>query len=224
MKNMYWGKVMNKLNFKGAIFDLDGTLLDSMHVWRDVDTKFFKKRNMEMPDDYGEALKNMHFPTAAVYTKERFNLPDTVESIMEEWTQSCFEAYEKHIKLKDGAKEYLELLKENNVKIAYATSNSEKLCKAVLSSNCVWEYFSAKAYSEETGKQKTEPDVYLLAAERLGIFPRDCIVFEDIIGGVQGAKKGGFRVCGVYDSTSEKDREQIETTADYYIESFMELL
>lgn len=211
-------------DFKGAIFDLDGTLLDSMHVWRDVDNEFFKKRNMEIPDDYGEALKNMHFPTAAVYTKERFNLPDTVESIMAEWTKACFDAYQNDIKLKDGAFEYLEFLRKSGVKIAYATSNSEKLCKAVLTANDAWDFFEAMAYSEETGKQKTEPDVYLLASERLGLKPSDCVVFEDILGGARGAKKGGFTVCGVYDSTSEKDADGIKNTADYYIKSFRELL
>lgn len=212
------------MNFKGAIFDLDGTLLDSMSVWHEVDAEFFRRRSIEMPADYGEALKTMHFSTAAVYTKERFCLPESTDEIMAEWTELCFEAYEKHISLKDGALEYLKKLKENGVKIAYATSNSEKLCRAALTANNAWDFFSARAYSEETGKSKSEPDVYLLAAERLGLSPEECTVFEDILDGVRGAKKGGFKVCGVFDETSEKDKNEIKKTADYYIESFRKLL
>lgn len=212
------------MNFKGAIFDLDGTLLDSMRVWKSVDEQFFERRGIAMPTDYGESVKNMHFPTAAAYTKDRFSLPDSEESIMNEWHSLCLEAYENHIKLKDGAAEYLLSLREKGIKIAYATSNSETLCEAVLRANGVWNMFNAKAYSEETGKNKTEPDVYLLAAERLGLTPSECAVFEDIAVGAESAKRGGFAVCGVYDKTSEKDAEKIKSVADMYIESFRELL
>lgn len=215
---------MKSTEFKGAVFDLDGTLLDSMSVWHSIDGEFFKRRSIAMPADYCEAIKTMHFPTAAAYTKERFSLPESVKEIMDEWRSLCFGAYRNDIKLKSGVFEYLRQLRESGVKIAYATSNSEELSKAALSANGVWELFSAKAYSEETGKNKTEPDVYLLAAERLGLKPSECAVFEDILVGVKSAKKGGFTVYGVYDETSEKDTAEIKRYADRYIKSFEELL
>lgn len=216
-------KIKNK-EIKGAIFDLDGTLLDSLGVWYDVDVKFFKNHKIEMPKDYQDAVKNMHFPTAAFYTKERFSLPDSVESIIDEWRELCFEAYENSIRLKDGAYEFIKYLRENNIKIAYATANEENLCKAVLTANGVWDCFSVKSYVSETEKSKAEPDVYLLAANRLGVSPKDCIVFEDILQGVKGAKKGNFTVCGVYDIFSDKDSEEIKRNADFYIKSFKELI
>lgn len=215
---------MDIKQFKGAIFDLDGTLLDSMHVWHNVDKAFFEKRSLPLTADYIEAIKNMHFPTAAVYTKERYNLPESTDEIMKEWCDLCFEAYENDILLKDGAFEFLKNLYDNGIKIAYATANEENLCYAVLTKNGVWELFSAHSYVGETKVDKSEPDVYLLAAERLGLKPEECIVFEDILQGVLGAKKGGFSVCGVYDSSSEKQRDEIIENADYYINSFAELL
>ncbi|MCH5191223.1 MAG: HAD family phosphatase [Oscillospiraceae bacterium] len=215
---------INKRQIKGAIFDLDGTLLDSMAVWHDVDVQFFSRRNIEMPADYQEKIKNMHFPSAAEYTKARFSLPDSIQSIIDEWRSLCFEAYQNHIRLKDGANEFLHTLHENGVKIAYATASEEQLCSAVLTSNNVIELFSAKAYVEEAGKSKAHPDVYLLASERLGLKPSECMVFEDILQGVRGAKKGGFPVCGVYDSCSKSEAEEIKRVSDLYITSFWELL
>lgn len=215
---------INNKEIKGAIFDLDGTLLDSMAVWHDVDVQFFCRRNIEMPADYPDEIKNMHFPSAAEYTKARFSLPDSIQSIIDEWRSLCFDAYQNRIRLKDGAFEFLNILHKNGVKIAYATASEEQLCKTVLTSNRVIELFSAKAYVEEAGKSKAYPDVYRLACERMSLKPFECIVFEDILQGVQGAKKGGFTVCGVYDRCSESETEKIKRVSDLYITSFKELL
>lgn len=215
---------MNIKQFKGAIFDLDGTLFDSMGIWKDVDEAFFTKRNMTMPDDYQESIKDMHFKPMAEYTKERFNLPDDIHDIMDEWCSLCFEEYEKHVPLKSGVKKYLEHLKANGIKIAFATANTQELSEVCLKSNKIFDLFDAYAYLFETEKNKNEPDIFLLACERLGLAPQECIVFEDILPAIKAAKKGGFAVCGVYDSFSAKDTDEIIENADYYIKSFAELL
>ena len=221
---MYSVNKMDIRNFKGAIFDLDGTLFDSMGIWRDVDLAFFERRNMVMPDDYQECIKDMHFKTMAIYTKERFNLPDDINDIMDEWCGLCFDEYENKIGLKDGVAEYLRKLKDYGIKLAFATANTTELSEVCLKSNKIFELFDTGAYLHETQSDKCEPDVYLLACERLGLSPADCIVFEDILPGVEGAKKGGFTVCGVYDEFSEKDKDEICKIADYYIKSFKEFL
>ena len=215
---------MDIRKYKGVIFDLDGTLLDSMDVWNRVDIEFFENRNMQMPTDYQDNVKTMHFPTAAKYTKERFNLSDSIEEIMAEWTTLCLDAYKNEIKLKNGAFEFLHFLDENNIKISYATANSEILCEKCLKSNGVWDLFCARAYSEEVNKSKSEPDIYLLASERMNLKPQDCNVFEDLYEGIIGAKKGGFSTCGVSDKTNLISRNQIRKEADFYIDSFTELL
>lgn len=221
---MYSVNKMDIKNFKGAIFDLDGTLFDSMGIWKDVDTAFFNSRGIEMPDDYQECIKDMHFKTMAIYTKERFNLPDDINDIMDEWCELCFDEYENKIELKNGAYDYLIYLKSNGTKLAFATANTTELSEVCLKSNGIHEFFDTCAYLHETTSDKSDPDVYLLACERLKLKPEDCIVFEDILPGVQGAKKGGLTVCGVYDKFSEKDECEIRKNADYYIKSFQELL
>ena len=221
---MYLVNKMDIKNFKGAIFDLDGTLFDSMGIWKDVDLAFFERRNIVMPDDYQECIKDMHFKTMAIYTKERFNLPDDINDIMDEWCGLCFDEYENKISLKDGVSEYHHKLKDCGIKLAFATANTTELSEVCLKSNKIFDVFDTGAYLHETQSDKCEPDVYLLACERLGLSPADCIVFEDILPGVEGAKKGGFTVCGVYDEFSEKDKDEICKIADYYIKSFKEFL
>jgi len=215
---------MNINKFKGVIFDLDGTLFDSMGIWKEVDIAFFRNHGMKMPSDYQDKIKDMHFRTMAIYTKERFHMRSSIESIMDEWCELCYDKYANDVPLKKGVKEFLDLLKENNIKIAFATANTTELSEVCLKNNGIFEYFDTGAYLHETLTDKSDPDVYFLACERLGLSPEECIVFEDLLAGIKGAVKGGFTVCGVYDKHSRRDTENIKRIADYYIKSFEELL
>ena len=215
---------MNITNFKGAIFDLDGTLLDSMHIWHDVDVEFFKRRNLPLDNGYVDVIKNMHLPAAAVYTKEKYNLPETAEQIVDEWLKLCAEAYLSNVNLKSGVYDYLKKLYDNGVKMAFATASEKVVCENTLKNHGIFNFFTSFAYVSEINIGKTEPDIYLLASERIGVPPEECIVFEDIIEGIRSAKKANFITCGVFDKSSAKDKEKIREMADYYIKSFEELL
>jgi HAD superfamily hydrolase (TIGR01509 family) len=128
------------------------------------------------------------------------------------------------VPLKKGVKEFLAYLKENGIKIAFATANTTELSEVCLKNNGIFDCFDTGAYLHETLTDKSDPDVYLLASERLGLSPSECIVFEDLLAGINGAVKGGFTVCGVFDKHSQKDTRYIKQIADYYINSFEELL
>ena len=164
---------------KGAIFDLDGTLLDSMGVWDQVDVDFLAKRGIEVPDDYMQKVAAMQFRQIAEYTIARFGLSDTPEALMEEWDHMARVMYATVVEAKPYAREYLESLKASGAKLAVATSLPPMLREPAMKHVGIFDYFDDVVSVDDAGDVgKTEPDVYLLAASRLGIKPSDCTVFE----------------------------------------------
>jgi HAD superfamily hydrolase (TIGR01509 family) len=205
---------------KGYIFDLDGTLLDSMSVWDQIDIDFLAKRNIAVPPGYADVVSSMTFHDAAAYTIKRFALPDSVESLISEWNDMAAYAYGHTVQLKPHAKEYLAALRERGAKLAIATTLSSELCAPVLRSNGIDHLFHAMCRTDEVGHGKTRPDVFLLAAKKLGVPPADCLVFEDILAAVKSAKSAGMSVCAVYDKSSENDWGEIQKIADYAVVDF----
>lgn len=210
--------------FRGAVFDLDGTLLDSMHIWVDIDYAFLRSRGLPEETAYFERIKQISIREAADYTIARYSLSDTPEELIAWWMEMAGRAYHDAVALKPGAHDYLMLLKEKGVRLSVATACAPELYIPALRRLGVYELFDAFASLHEVPHGKSEPDVYLLAAQRMGVPPEDCMVFDDIIDGIRGAKKGGMTVVGVYDDSSKEQRGEIESAADYYIESFTELL
>lgn len=210
-------------NIKAAIFDLDGTLINSMWVWEKIDMDFLLKRGLGVPFDLKDNIEHLSYFETAKYFKERFNLTDDIQSIMDEWNNMAFDEYANNIKLKSGAKEYLSYLKSLGIKIALATSNSVKLLEIVLKNNGIYEYFDVITTTNEVSRGKNFPDIYLLSAQKLGVFPEECIVFEDIFPAVIGAKSAGMKVVGVNDEYSKHQRENIVSAADYFIYKYDDL-
>jgi len=205
---------------KAYIFDLDGTLLDSMGVWLNIDIEFMKKRGLAVPADYFDKISSMGFAEIAAYTIKRFGLPDSVDGLLREWNGMAAYAYGHTLQMKPNAKEYLLSLKERGAKLAIATSAIPELCDLALRSHGIYDWFNVICNSSEVGCGKSRPDIFLLAAEKLGVDPRDCIVFEDILDAVKSAKSAGMIVCGVYDKASENDWDTIKSIADYAIIDF----
>ena len=215
---------MTEKQWKGAIFDLDGTLLDSMGVWDQVDIDFLKKRNLPMPDDYKQKIAAMGFPEAARYTIERFGFSETPEMLLQEWREMAREAYALHVDLKPGAKDYLEKLKSQGIPIAAATSGDRELFIPCLKHDDIYEYFDAIVTVSEVKRGKGFPDIYERAAELIGVAPAECMVFEDLTAGVKGALDGGFQAMGILDDSSKKEWESIRKMATCTIRDFRELL
>lgn len=209
---------------EGAVFDLDGTLLDSMGIWEQIDIRFLQKRHLKATKDYVQAVTPMGFQQAAEYTISRFGLKESAAAIIAEWNDMVQDAYAHEIALKPYAKEYLLYLKQSGIKLGVATALTPNLYEAALKNNGIFNLFSAFSHLAEVRRGKGYPDIYLSAAKKLNVEPQDCIVFEDIADGIRGAKAGGFRTCGVYDRYSEYESDKIRSLSDQYIMNFKELL
>lgn len=209
---------------KAAIFDMDGTILDSMGIWAKIDIDFLNARGLEVPDDYMEKVGPMSYQEMAEYTIQRFHLDEKPESLIQEWDDRAVAAYSGEVRLKDGAMEYLLSLKEKGVKLALATASGPPLFVPALKNNGVYHLFDAISHVGECARGKGFPDIYLLSAKRLGVAPEDCAVFEDILDGIQGAKAANMYAVGVYDVYAAQQSQAIQSLADQYIKSFRELL
>ncbi|GAB6168535.1 HAD family phosphatase [Clostridium carnis] len=211
-------------NITAAIFDLDGTLVDSMWVWEKIDIEYLSQKGYTVPKNINEEITHLSFLETAKYFKNRFNLEDSLEEIMDTWNRMAFDYYSNTIKLKTGAFEFLNKLKENNIKIALATSNSVPLLEATLKNNGIFDLFDAITTTDEANKPKNYPDIYLLSANKLSVKPENCVVFEDIVQAINGAKAAGMKVVAVYDKASESQKDEITLLADKYINSYSELM
>ena len=198
---------------QGYIFDLDGTLFDSMGVWEQIDKDFLKKRGIGVPGDYIQAISALTLPEAASYTIARFNLAETVPQLLHEWHTMAVDAYSHTVALKPYGKAFLLKLKQGGKKLAIATSAPPGLYLPALKNHDILHLFDAICDADEVGAGKTSPDIFLLAAQKLGLPPCECTVFEDILPGIQSAKSIGMTVYGVYDHSNQKDWEAIQKTA-----------
>ncbi|MCL2527187.1 MAG: HAD family phosphatase [Defluviitaleaceae bacterium] len=205
---------------KAYIFDLDGTLLESMDIWGKVNNGFFNKRGMSCPDNYYEAIAATYIDEAAIYTKNQFGLKESPEDIKKEWLTMAAQAYSNEVQLKPYAKDYLTRLSKEGKKLAVATSLPTELLEPALHNHEIYNIFHAICTAREVGCGKSKPDVFLLAAKKLGVAPEDCLLFDDILAAVKSAKSIGMKVCGVYDKSSAHDWEEIKQTADYTIIDF----
>lgn len=209
--------------FHGAIFDLDGTLLDSVGLWADIDREFLGSYGFSVPGDYMDAVMSLTFRETAEYTIRRFGLRDTPEAVMDRWTQMAREAYAHTVPLKPGAKELLALLKKEGLHIALATACLEELFLPALKRHGIRSAFDAFITTREAGSGKETPAIYHMAAAKLGLPPESCLVFEDVYSCSQSAKEAGMTVYGVYDSHAAEDRPRMEALCDRYCLSLKEL-
>lgn len=211
-------------NIQAVIFDLDGTLVDSMWVWKKIDVEYLGKYGLSVPEKIEHEIEGMGFTETAVYFQKRFALADPVEKIMEDWLLMARDKYREEVPLKQGAAAYLQMLRQRGMKIGIASSNSRELIEPCLQAHGVRQCFDCVITSCDVQKGKPAPDVYLRAAELLGAKPEHCLVFEDVPMGILAGKNAGMTVCAVRDSFSLDQTERIRELADYYIASYEELL
>ena len=211
-------------DIEAIIFDLDGTLIDSMWIWKQIDIDFLEKRGIVLPNDLQKDIEGMSFTETAHYFINRFDLKESLESIQSEWNEMAKQFYRTHIKLKDMVLPLIEYANAHDIKLGIGTSNSRELLNEVVMAHGIHHYFESMRTSCEVDKGKPSPDIFLKVAEDLGIAPDRCLVFEDTHAGVLAAKRAGMHVIAIYDELSEPYQEAIKADADRFIYSFSEII
>lgn len=204
-------------------FDMDGTLIDSNGVWRDVDREFLARRGLPYTHAYYEGVAHSIFPLAAQFTKEFCHLPESCEEIMAEWMALAQDAY-AHVSIKPGVRAYLKQCRTEKRRMAVVTSSVPEHCRTALKKLGLDKYFEGITFAQQLGLEKKLPDVWLAAAETYSVRPEDCTVFDDSLSACKGARSARMRTVGVYDNFFSQDEKEMRGFCDVYIRSFEDLL
>ena len=204
-------------------FDLDGTLIDSNGVWKQVDRDFLATRGIPYSHAYYEGVAHTALPMAAEFTKEFCKLEESCEEIIAEWMEMSRDMY-ANVPLKPGVRAYLKQCKAEGRRMAIITSSVPEHCYTALKKLDLEKYCENVTFAQQAGMHKKLPDVWLLAAEKNGVRPEDCTVFDDSLAACQGARLAKMRVVGVHDKFFNSTEKEMRSFCDVYIESFEELL
>lgn len=210
------------MKITGAIFDFDGTLFDSMHIWKGIRYKFFDLIGLKLTPEDEEAFRGLYLRESLILAKERFNLEESYEELFNRFFEYIKSRYLVEAEPKNDIIEFLEKLKSKGVKMGIATATGESALEAVLEKYGMLHYFSEIYSTYTVGAAKTEPKVYDVVLEKLGTDKETTWIFEDALYAATTAKKYGYNVVGIFDK-SEENTKQLEQLADYYIHNYSEL-
>lgn len=211
-------------NIKLFLFDLDGTILDSLKIWNDIDLLFFKNHNLIMGEDYHIAIAPLTLEETATYTKNTYKLDIDEEQIMKEWSDLAIKEYAENVNLKKGVKEFLDYLKNKNVHLAIATSCNEEMFKPCLERYGIVSYFEHFYTSQNLKINKSNANFFKEILNEYKIEPDQILFFDDSLASMKCAKSLGFNVVAVMDKKWEKQKEEIIASSDDQIEDFSQFI
>lgn len=200
-----------------AIFDLDGTLLDSSDMWRTLGQRYLGMVGVSPAEGLTEALYEMSLSDSARYLRETYSLPYSSEEIVRQFSRMTEQFYKEQVTFKEGAPRLLAMLRSRCVRMSVATAGDAALGMAALTRLGVADFFAGAVSCTEYGA-KTSPEVYYAAADLMCAVPQETVVFEDSLYAVRSANKGGFRTAAVFD-IGEASQKELEKSADFYAET-----
>ncbi len=209
---------------KSIIFDLDGTLIDSMKIWYQIDRQFLIENDIENPPrEISERMKKLTIDESAELFISEFELNLTKEYVIRRIEELVWIEYEERIPLKSRVIDLLDFLDGRGIPYCIATATYKSLALAVLERCGIADRFSFLLTDEEYPRGKNFPDIFIGACERFGTEPAETLIVEDSLHSIETAKNAGFPVVAVYDESAEPDRERIESIADYYFNSVYDI-
>ena len=206
------------------IFDMDGTLIDSNGIWKDVDTAFLAKRGLSYTKEFYEGVAHTIFPLAAKFTKEFCRLPESEEAIMAEWMDMAGDLYGTSVPVKPGVRAYLDKLRAAGERLIVVTSAVPVHCSTALTHLGLMPYFERIIFAHDLQLEKKDPQLWCLTAEMMGVAPEDCTLYDDSVEACRGAKAAGMHAVGVYDPYFAGTEPEMQAVCDRYIRSFEELI
>lgn len=210
------------MRIRGAIFDVDGTLLDSMFIWDTIGETYLRSIGYEPREKLNEVFKNMSLFQAARYYRTEYGVTLSIDEIMNGVNAMLERYYRFEVSLRPGVAELLAQLQASGVKLCIATATDRYLVEAALERCGVLSCFGAIFTCNEVGHGKDEPDIFEEALRFLGTEKAETVVFDDALYAVRTAKEAGFPVAVIYDS-HEKNQEGLRALADFYIEDFFQV-
>lgn len=211
-------------NMKAAIFDMDGTLTDSMPLWKNIGVKYLESQGITPKEDLFSALKTLTLEESAAYFQKEYGINKTVQEILDGANDLLKYAYNNTIPLKPGVPELLEKLKAKGVFLCIATATDKHLAEAALKRLGILDYFSFILTCRTGDSTKRKPDIFYKLTEMTGEKPEDIWVFEDALHAAKSAKTAGLNVLAVYDDSGKRNEEELRELADIYVNSLEELL
>lgn len=205
---------------KGAIFDVDGTLLNSMPVWSNLGEIYLHSLGIEAEAGLGETLSAMSLPQGADYLIQHYHLAKTRNKVLEGINREVRDFYAEKVPLKAGVHHFLDGLKEHRIPMVIVTTSDRGNVEAALKRLGVLNYFDRVLTCTEMGTDKNRPDIYLAASLQLDTEPSETLVFEDAFHAVLTAKRAGFKVVAVYDQSNDSKLGKIWNTADIYLSEY----
>ena len=206
------------------LFDMDGTLIDSNGIWKDVDTEFLARRGLPYTQAYYEGVAHTIFPLAAKFTKEFCRLPESEEAIMAEWMDMAGDLYGTSVPVKPGVRAYLDKLRAAGERLIVVTSAVPVHCRTALTHLGLMPYFERIIFAHDLQLEKKDPQLWRLTAELMGVAPEDCTLYDDSVEACRGAKAAGMHAVGVYDPYFAGTEPEMQAVCDRYIRSFEELI
>ena len=211
-------------NIKYIIFDMDGTLIDSMSAWDDVGEKVLSENNKIPEKNLIDTLNKMTFDESAKYLIENYNLEISLEEIKKRFYEIVKYKYENTIYLKEGVEEFLEKCKKNNIKMAILTASNREISEIVLKRLDILKYFEFIMTTEEENLTKKDEGIYIKALKKLNSSIKETAIFEDMLYSLEISNSIGIMTIGVFDKSSIKDIEKIKKTSNLFIYSFKDLI
>lgn len=209
---------------RGAIFDVDGTLLDSMPIWMDAGARYLKTLEFVPEEGLGDKLFSMTMTEGADYLNHAYGLQKELSRIITEINAIVEEFYFGEAPLKPGAMELLGQMRAAGMKLSVATSTDHHLIEGAFRRLGILEYFSGIFTCSQVGAGKDKPLIYEMAAQAMGTKPAETCVLEDALHALVTAKKAGFFAIGIYDEASAAKQEELQKEADLYGKSLSDIL